>query len=82
MPSPLITVITKTSAIMARAVVELGFTPTSRSKVTQRTDGWNTDEANEKPRQVPSLEEYLAEGDRLRAKLQADLAKKNWAKAN
>jgi P27 family predicted phage terminase small subunit len=82
MPSPLITVIAKTSAIMARAVVELGFTPTSRSKVTQRTDGWNTAEQNETPKQGLSLQEYLAKGDRLHAELQAELAKKNWGKAN
>jgi P27 family predicted phage terminase small subunit len=73
MPSPLITIIAKTSAIMARAVVELGFTPTSRSKVIQsspsRILGEPIDES------VVSLEEYLAEGEKLHKKARADLAK-------
>jgi P27 family predicted phage terminase small subunit len=77
MPSPLITVIAKTSAIMARAVTELGFTPTSRSRVAQNSGTRTSGEPYETPEQAVSLEEYLAEGERLREKLQAELVKKH-----
>jgi P27 family predicted phage terminase small subunit len=73
MPSPLVTVIAKTSAIMARAVMELGFSPTSRSKVEVRPRVEPHDPGDE----MPSLEEYLAKGERLRAKAEAELAKKH-----
>jgi P27 family predicted phage terminase small subunit len=76
MPSPLITIIVKTSAIIARAVADLGFTPTCRSKVIQSGGGRNPGEPHNGLGQVPSLAEYLAEGDRLREKDQAELAKK------
>jgi P27 family predicted phage terminase small subunit len=76
MPSPLITIIAKTSAIMARAVVELGFTPTSRSKVTQSSEVRVTNDPDRKSPHTISLEEYLAQGRRLRARFEAQLAKK------
>jgi hypothetical protein len=71
MPSPLITIIVKTSAIIARAVADLGFTPTSRSKVVQSSGGRNPGEPHNSLGQVP-LEEYLAYGDRLREKDQVE----------
>jgi P27 family predicted phage terminase small subunit len=75
MPSPLITIIAKTSAIMARAVAELGFSPTSRGKVALAKDARPQFEPNDPA--MPSLDDYLAEGERLRAKMQAELAKKH-----
>ncbi len=75
MPSPLITVIAKTSAIMTRAVVELGFAPTSRGKVALAKDARPQFEPNDPT--IPSLDDYLAKGERLRAKVQRQLGKKH-----
>jgi P27 family predicted phage terminase small subunit len=75
MPSPLITVIAKTSAIIARAVVELGFTPTSRTKVRSGTSRPRPE--SEVADNVPSLDDYLAEGERLHAKVLAEITKKH-----
>jgi P27 family predicted phage terminase small subunit len=77
MPSPLITVIAKTSAIMARAVTELGFTPAGRARIAQGSGMRIPGERNETAEQIPSLDEFLAEGERLRDNLQAELAKKH-----
>jgi hypothetical protein len=62
---------------MARAVVELGFTPTNRSKVTQSSEVRVTNDPDRKSKHTISLEEYLLKGQRLREKLQAELAKKH-----
>jgi P27 family predicted phage terminase small subunit len=75
MPSPLITVIAKTSAIIARAVVELGFTPTSRAKV--HSGATRPRPESEVAYNVSSLDDYLAEGERLHAKVLAEITKKH-----
>src|SRR5690349_17543959 len=51
MPSPLITIIAKTSAIMTRAVVELGFTPSGRSRIAQGSGTRTSGEPYETPEQ-------------------------------
>jgi hypothetical protein len=62
---------------MARALVELGFTPTSRSKVALAKEARPGREPHEPADDMPSLEDYLAEGERLHAKVQAERAKKH-----
>jgi hypothetical protein len=58
---------------MSRLANDLGFTPVSRPRV-QVPDNGVSATINEPP-QV-SLEQYIAEGRRLRARLEAQLAKK------
>jgi hypothetical protein len=62
---------------MARSVVELGFTPTSRSKVIPARDARPPVQPNDPADEMPSLDDYLAKGERLRARAQAELAKKH-----
>jgi P27 family predicted phage terminase small subunit len=77
MPSPLITVIAKASAIMVRAVTELGLSPASASKVALPNEVRPRVEPHKPGDEVLSLEDYLAKGERLHAKVQAELAKKH-----
>ena len=71
--APQVGIINRTSALMSRLANDLGFSPVARSRV-QVADNGVSATINEPP-QV-SLEEYLAEGRRLRARLEAQLAKK------
>jgi hypothetical protein len=58
---------------MSRLANDLGFSPVARSRV-QVPDNEVSVTIDEPPR--VSLEEYLAEGRRLRARMEAKLAKK------
>jgi P27 family predicted phage terminase small subunit len=71
--APQIGIINRTSALMSRLANDLGFSPVARSRVQVPDNGVSA--TIDEPPQV-SLEEYLAEGRRLRARLEAKLAKK------
>jgi hypothetical protein len=58
---------------MSRLANDLGFSPVARSRVQVPENGVSA--TIDEPPGV-SLEEYLAEGRRLRARLEAQLAKK------
>jgi P27 family predicted phage terminase small subunit len=72
--APQVGIINRASAMMSRLANDLGFSPVARSRVQVPENGLSAVSRNTS--QV-SLEEFLAEGDRLRAKLETELAAKH-----
>jgi P27 family predicted phage terminase small subunit len=73
--APQIGIINRTAALLSRLSGELGFSPTARSRVRVPTPFSSNSDYNDPPSQ--SLDEFLLEGKRLHAKLQAEPAKKH-----
>jgi hypothetical protein len=72
--APQIGIINRTAALLSRLSSELGFSPTARSRVVASPHGLSN--ASDDPLSQ-SLDDFLLEGERMRAELQKELSKKN-----
>jgi P27 family predicted phage terminase small subunit len=73
--APQIGIINRTAALLSRLSSELGFSPTARSRV-QVPSPHSLNTADEDP-SSESLDDFLLRGERLRARAQAEIAKKH-----